>query len=70
MRKRPTSPTEARRRSVGLAHQPPLDCLETIGGAYVFTPAETAHVDEDEQVVVTTDQWLVTDAKVDVEEVR
>lgn len=70
MRRRPTSATDARRRSIGLTRQPPLDCIETIGGAYVFTPGETAHVDEDDEVVVTTDEWLVTDATVDVEEVR
>jgi len=69
MRKRPMSPEQARRRSLGLT-QPPLDCLETIGGAYVFTPVGAARVEEDDEVVVTTDQWLVTDAKVDVEEVR
>ena len=70
MRKRPGSSAEARRQSLGLTRQPPLDCLETIGGAYVFTPAESAHVDEDDEVVVHSDQWLVTDATVDVEEVR
>lgn len=69
MRKRPGNAENSRLRSLGLA-QPPLDCLETIGGAYVFTPAESAHVDEDDEVVVHSDQWLVTDATVDVEEVR
>jgi len=69
MRKRPTSSEQARRQSLGLT-QPPLDCLETIGGAYVFTPVGAARVDEDDEIVVSSKQWLVTDAKVDVEEVR
>jgi len=70
MRKRPYEAENLRRLSNGLTRQPPLDCLETIGGAYVFAPAETSAVDEDDEVVVSTDQWLVTDTTVDVEEVR